>query len=105
MSTIGYSASGLSAAEMRSAGTNLPRPDGVGKFSMNTTGSPGSPSFTHGYVTDDSLSRRSQVIPAIESMQVLISLNASLGWLKYQSTPIRRASSLMIQKSSRASPG
>ena len=30
------------------AGTNLARPDSVGKFSMNTTGSPGSPSLTHG---------------------------------------------------------
>ena len=46
---------------------------------MKTTGSPGSPSFTHGYVTDDSRSRRSQVMPAIESMQVRISLNTSRG--------------------------
>ena len=36
---------------------------------MNTTGSPGSPSFTHGYVTDDSRSRRSHVMPAIEFMR------------------------------------
>jgi len=40
----------------------------VGKLSMNTTGSPGSPSFTHGYVTDDSRSSRSHVMPAIEHL-------------------------------------
>ena len=48
ISTSGYSSSGRSAAEMMSAGTNLPRPVAVGKCSVNTTGCPGSPSFSHG---------------------------------------------------------
>jgi len=48
MSTIGYSPSGRSAARIRSAGTNLARPVGVGKCVVKTTGCPGSPSSVHG---------------------------------------------------------
>jgi len=54
ISTMGYSASGRSAAGIRSAGTNRARPVAVGKCAWNTTGSPGSPSFSQGYVTEES---------------------------------------------------
>ena len=45
---IGYSASGRSAAGMMSAGTKRALPVAVGKSSMKTTGSPGSPSCRQG---------------------------------------------------------
>ena len=54
------------------------RPEAVGKFSVNTTRVPGSPSFSHGYVTALSRSRRSHVMPAIDGIARRISSNTSL---------------------------
>ena len=45
-----------------------PRPEAVGKWSVKITGSPGSPSARHGYVTAPSCSSRSHVTPPMLGM-------------------------------------
>ena len=61
------------------AGINFPRPLDVGKPSPKITGSPGSPTSWHGYVTAPSSSKRSQVIPAIEGIHPRISSKIDRG--------------------------